>query len=93
MIKKSKKNKNLRIIANLEEVAETLSIPIKYDKFHGKGGLCCLYGRFRIIINRNLNTIDKIEILSKALNTFPLENIYILPEIRKVLNVHQNVKN
>jgi hypothetical protein len=80
------KKKELRLISNLEEVAQTLQIPVNYDKFYGRGGLCSLYGRFRIIINRNLNSLDKIEILSKALNSFPLEEIFILPEVREVLD-------
>lgn len=87
------KKKEDRIISNLEEIAQSLQIPVDYEKFQGRGGLCSIYGRSRIIINRYLNPFEKIEILSKALNSFPLENIYIFPEIRTLLNKYGQNNN
>jgi hypothetical protein len=92
-IKKKAKNKQIKIISNLEEIAQSLQIPVEYSIFNGKGGLCRVYGDYRIIINKKLNSLDKILILSSALNFFELDDIFILPEMRDVLNDCKKEKN
>ena len=70
------------VLRSLEEITERLSINIRYGKLESKGGLCRIYNKYYIILDRKTNDTVKINIISKALKKFDLKNIYIPPIVR-----------
>ena len=80
-------------IDQLEELAERFGVQIRYDainldeeSIHVTGGLCELRGVSLIIINSKLTTKERIRTLAKALRHFDLDQVYIRPALRELLN-------
>ena len=79
-----------KVLQHFEDLAEKLGIEIVDEKlgeteFPVKGGLCKVKGTFKIFLDRSESIEARIEILAKALSSFDLENVYLLPYIREVL--------
>ena len=79
-------------LMRLEELADKLGIPIRYDKINPaedestiSGGLCRVNGELIIIINASAATRNKIQALVKALKHFDLDGVYIRPALRELL--------
>ena len=74
------------MLERLEEVATRLGIIVSYEKgIEGLGGLCRVKEQDMVLINKDLTTNDQISVLAEALTQFPLDEIYILPEVREFL--------
>ena len=73
------------ILQELESLAEDLAIEIRYDDFEGRGGLCRYGGRAYLILNRTLPVDERIDLISRALARFPLDDVFIRPQVREVL--------
>jgi hypothetical protein len=76
----------LQVLQELEGIVERLSITIRYEAGNMRGGLCRINDKLYIIINKNLRPGEKTAILLQALKTLPLDNIYILPQIRALID-------
>jgi hypothetical protein len=79
-----------RLLEDLEEIAEKLSIDVQYDDlmagdFTVRGGLCKLRGRHVIIMDRRAPPPERIEILVRALRQFDLSSLFIKPYIRSII--------
>jgi len=81
------------IIEQLEELIKSFSVqirrePIKQDEDLVKvvGGLCLLRGEYVLIINSKATTMDRIETLATALKHFDLDQIYLRPVLRELLD-------
>jgi hypothetical protein len=81
------------IIDQLEELIKSFGIqirhePIKQDEDLVKvvGGLCLLRGEYILIINSKATTMDRIKALATALKHFDLDQIYIRPVLRELLD-------
>ncbi len=81
------------IIEQLEELIKSFSVqirrePIKQDEDLVKvvGGLCLLRGEYVLIINSKATTMDRIEALATALKHFDLDQIYLRPVLRELLD-------
>ena len=82
------------IIADeLEELIKGFGIqirrePMKQDEDLVKvvGGLCLLRGEYVLIINSKATTMDRITTLATALKHFDLDQIYLLPALRELLD-------
>ncbi len=77
-------------LSQLEGLADKLGIQIRYDKIveeelTSTGGLCRLKGECFIIVNSKTTTKDKIRALVKALKNFDLDDVYIRPALRELL--------
>ncbi len=71
-------------LADLENVAKALSIKITYDDLKtSKGGSCRVMETRRIIINKHLQTGEKINLLARELGGFDLSAIDIPDKVRK----------
>jgi len=80
------------IIEQLEELVRRFGIDICYEpiildeeRINLVGGLCKLRGEKLLIINSRAPARDKIQILAKALSNFDLDQIYIRPAIRGLI--------
>jgi hypothetical protein len=79
-----------RLLQELEEIAERLSIAVRYDDFIGmdfkvKGGLCKLRGRNLIIMDRRAPIGERIDLLVRVLRRFDLSSVSTRPYIRLII--------
>ena len=81
------------IIDYLEELAESFGVEIRYeiikqdeDLSFVAGGLCLLKGKYVLIINPKATTKDKIKTLAMAVKHFDLDQIYVRPVLRELLD-------
>ena len=81
------------IIEQLEELIKSFGVhirsePIKQDEDLVKvfGGLCLLRGKYVLIINSKTTTMDRIKTLATALRHFDLDQIYLRPVLRELLD-------
>jgi hypothetical protein len=71
-------------LADLEQVATALSIKVSYEDLKtSKGGSCRVMEARRIIINKRLQSGDKINLLAKELGNFELGGLDIPDNVRK----------
>lgn len=78
-------------LALLEELAYRLGVPIRYEKMIDEdtlsaGGLCLLKGQEMILVDSRADTKVKIRTLVKALKHFDLDDVYVRPAIRELLD-------
>jgi len=81
------------IIEQLEELIKSFGVqirrePMKQDEDLVKvvGGLCLLRGEYVLIINSKATTMDRIKTLATAVKHFDLDQIYLLPALREILD-------
>jgi len=73
------------ILQELEGLAADLAIEIRYDTLEGRGGLCKYGGKAFLIVNRSLSVQERIHLLSRALSRFPLDDVFLRPQVRELL--------
>ena len=83
--------KNEDILSQLEELANSLDIKVRYEQLKKEGaffpgGLCKVKGENILIINSRANIEDKIETLAKAVISFDLSQVYMRPALRDFLS-------
>jgi hypothetical protein len=81
------------IVEELEALAEGFSIQIRYEPIKQDedlvkvvGGLCLLRGEYVLIIDSKAVVGDKIRTFVEALRHFDLDQIYMKPALRKLLD-------
>ncbi len=79
-----------RLLQELEEIAEKLSIAVRYDDLMGvdfkiRGGLCKLRGKPIIIMDRRTPLGERVDLLVGALRQFDLSSVFIRPYIRSII--------
>jgi len=78
------------VLQELEELAGRIGIEIRYERMGTlSGGLCRIHDGRVILINKYLSMASKVELLAIELSREreKLENVYILPEIRELLDL------
>ena len=83
----------MTIIEQLEELIKSFRIQIRCEAIKQDedlvkvvGGLCLLRGEYVLIINSKATTMDRIKTLATALKHFDLDQIYLRPVIRELLD-------
>lgn len=79
------------LLKELEELAQSLGIDVRYENFKREGGftpggLCRLKDRYLLILHSKAATRDKVEALAAALHRFDLGSVYIKPGVREFLD-------
>jgi hypothetical protein len=71
-------------LADLENIAKALSIKVSYDDLKtSKGGSCRVMETRRIIINKHLQSSEKINLLAKELGGFDMSGLDVPDQVRK----------
>ena len=83
-------NPNDSLLQSLVELAEKLSVRVifknlKDDEFVIKSGMCSIKGDTLIIIDSRVSLEEKVKTLCKELKKFNLDNIFISPAMRDIL--------
>lgn len=73
------------MLEQLEALAQRMSIKTRYEKCKSRGGLCKVKGEQMVIVRKSLTVPEKVEVLSCALCRLPLEDFYVMPEVRELL--------
>ena len=78
------------LLCRLEELADKLSIPVRYEPIEDEetfssGGLCRIKGKEVIIINSRATPKEKSRALGRALKDFDLSQVYLKPALREFL--------
>ena len=82
MAKSTKKD----ILKELEELALKAGIKVRYEKTEARGGMCTFQGNPLIIIDRKASYDYKIAVLAENIKKKGLQDIYISPKMREVLD-------
>lgn len=73
------------ILQGFESLIQNLSIDLRYEKGHFTGGLCKVGNRVVFIINHKLPIEKKIKLIADELKRLNLEQIYIRPALRNII--------
>ena len=77
------------MLQSLEEVAQKKAIRVTYENFGGElgaGGLCKVKGEWRLIIDKRATPSERVAMVAGALTGFPLEDVFLTPEVRDLLD-------
>jgi len=80
------------IIQDLKSVASQLGASVRFEKGDFKGGYCLLKESKVIVINKNANLQRKAMILSVALKELGVDEIYLNPKIRELIEEMGDIK-
>lgn len=84
--------KEEEILSGLEKLLESLQIELRYEKGDFSGGYCVLKEKPMMIVQSNLNVAQKIRVLARELTQMDLQNIFIVPALREVLEEARNAQ-
>ena len=73
------------IIQDLRSVATQLGATVRFEKGDFKGGYCLIKENKVIVINKNANLQRKAMILSAALKELGVDDIYLNPKLREII--------
>lgn len=73
------------IIQDLRSVASQLGATVRFEKGDFKGGYCLIKENKVIVINKNANLQRKAIILSDALKELGVDEIYLNPRLREII--------
>jgi Zn-dependent peptidase ImmA (M78 family) len=73
------------IIQDLRSVANQLGATVRFEKGDFKGGYCLIKENKVIVINKNANLQRKAMILSAALKELGVDEIYLNPKLRDII--------
>ncbi|MDZ7263210.1 MAG: hypothetical protein ONB16_01405 [candidate division KSB1 bacterium] len=77
--------KTRNILEGLENLIQSLSIDLRYEKGDFAGGLCRISNRSVLIVNDRLSPENKIKLIAAELKQLKLNHIYIRPALRKII--------
>ena len=84
--KKTKQNpEEIRVLIELEELLDKLGVELKYEKGGFKGGLCRVEDKEYFYLNKILSFEQKVSIITSQLKKMELEDVYLKPKIREML--------
>ena len=74
------------IILDLKALAAQLGAEVRFEKGDFKGGYCLLNENKVIVINKMANLQRKVMILSMALKELGIDQIYLTPRMREIID-------
>ncbi len=74
-----------QILVELENLSEKLGLIVRYEKGDFQGDLCIIKEEGIIIVQKKASLDKKIAVLSRGLGRMDLGNVYVLPELRNLL--------
>ena len=83
---KIKEKEFIEIVQDLKSLASQLGATVRFEKGDFKGGYCILHDSKVIVINKMTNLQRKAMILSAALKELGVDEIYLTPKLREIIN-------
>ncbi|MCD6584981.1 MAG: hypothetical protein J7K96_04395 [Desulfobacteraceae bacterium] len=83
--------KPTHLYQHLKELAVKLDISVaeqnmRVTGINAKSGLCIVKDQKIFIMDKHLTVREKVQTLADCLRSLPLDNIYVMPAIRKYLD-------
>lgn len=75
-----------QVIDELKQIASQLGVSVRFEKGDFKGGFCIVKENKIIVINKFANTQRKAAILATALKELGIDDIYINPRLREIID-------
>ncbi|MCL5029748.1 MAG: hypothetical protein M1480_12120 [Bacteroidetes bacterium] len=79
-------------IQDLKLLASQLGAEVRFEKGDFKGGYCILKENKVIVINKTANLQRKVMILSMALKELGIEQLYLSPKLREIIDEMTELK-
>ncbi|MBN2000732.1 hypothetical protein JW935_24495 [candidate division KSB1 bacterium] len=73
-------------LSAFETLAKALDIEVRYEKGDFKSGICRVNDKNLILIQKEIENEQKIYILARDLAVFKLDNLYVMPELRQIID-------
>ncbi len=80
------------LFQDLKALASQLGATVRFEKGDFKGGYCILKESKVIVINKMANLQRKVFILSMALKELGVDDIYINPKLREIIEEMSEAK-
>lgn len=74
------------VVEELKALAKQLGAEVRFEKGDFKGGYCILKESKVIVINKMTNLQKKIIIISQALKELGIDDLYLPPRIREIID-------
>jgi hypothetical protein len=74
-----------RVVTELEQAVRELGIPVRRERGSFRGGLCVRNDETLMMLNKNHPAEAHLAVLAGALNTLPVDTVYLRPAVRKAL--------
>ncbi len=78
--------KDEEILSGLEKIVESLGLQLRYEKGDFAGGYCMLENQGMLFVPSGLNPPQKVKVLARELAQMNLENVFIVPALREVID-------
>jgi len=74
------------LLLELGKLAEKLDIELRFDQIDTPGGLCTLKGKKILLVNKDLDAAEQVEVIVGELaRQDGVEDIYLLPGVRRLI--------
>lgn len=73
------------IVDYLAELSEKLGVKVRWEALMGDGGICELRGKRTLFVDRSNDLGTQIDVMADALSAEPIDDVFILPEVRELL--------
>ncbi|TSA17645.1 hypothetical protein D4R75_12160 [bacterium] len=74
-----------QILKELESLADSSGIAVRYEKGDFEGGFCVLKAERLIVVNKKLAASKKASVLAQGVAEIGIENRYLKPAIREFI--------
>jgi hypothetical protein len=74
-----------QILKELESLADSSGITVRYEKGDFEGGFCVLKAERLIVVNKKLAVSRKASVLAQGVAEIGIENRYLKPAIREFI--------
>jgi hypothetical protein len=75
-----------QIMVDLREIASQMGAKVRFERGDFKGGYCIIKEDKTIVINKLSPMQRKIIILTSALKELGVEDVYLTPKLREIIN-------
>jgi len=82
---KLKEKEFASILSDLKSLASQMGAKVRFERGDFKGGYCLLEANKIIVINKLSTTQRKVMILSAALKELGIDDVYLTPKLREVI--------
>jgi len=79
-----------KLLSQLLSIAEQLGVEVKEEKGDFNGGLCRVDSDKIIYLNKKHETVKKVAVLLESLANQNLDDVYLLPAVREILDKHRD---
>ena len=73
------------ILSDLKSLANQMGAKVRFERGDFKGGYCILKESKVVVINKLSNTQRKVVILATALKELGIDEVYLTPKLREVI--------